>query len=83
MTDANTNTNINTNVNAQRRNDMISLYNALRAGGLFDDKKPYFDNTRPTKVTAQVGTTAQLSCKVFNLYNHTVSHLLVNHLDES
>jgi hypothetical protein len=51
---------------------MISLYNALRAGGLFDDKKPYFDNTRPTKITAEVGTTAQLSCKVFNLYNHTV-----------
>jgi hypothetical protein len=33
---------------------MISLYNALRSGGLFDDRKPYFDNTRPTKVTAQV-----------------------------
>ncbi len=45
----------------------------MSVGGLFDDKKPYFDNTRPTKVTVQVGSTAQLSCKVFNLYNHTVS----------
>jgi hypothetical protein len=27
-------------------------------------------------VTAQVGTTAQLSCKVINLYNHTVRHFL-------
>jgi len=54
----------------------LSIYNALRAGGLLDDKKPYFDNTKPTKILAQVGTTAQLGCKVLNLNNHTVKKLL-------
>lgn len=35
--------------------------------------EPHFDNTMPTNVTALVGKSAYLSCKVKNLGNKTVS----------
>lgn len=35
--------------------------------------EPHFDNSMPTNVTALVGKSAYLSCKVKNLGNKTVS----------
>lgn len=36
--------------------------------------EPYFDNSVPNNVTALVGKSAYLSCKVRNLSNRTVSN---------
>ncbi len=36
-------------------------------------RAPFFDPSTPTKISAQIDSTAVLSCKVHNLGNHTVS----------
>ena len=40
--------------------------------------EPYFDNLTPRNVTALVGKSAYLSCRVRNLGNKTVSNFIPN-----
>lgn len=48
-----------------------ALHNALNRG-------PYFDTTASKNVTALVGTTAYLNCRVKNLGNKTVNYISCN-----
>lgn len=49
--------------------DDVALHNALNRG-------PYFDISASKNVTALVGNTAYLNCRVRNLGNKTVMYLL-------
>ncbi|XP_028041912.1 uncharacterized protein LOC114251731 [Bombyx mandarina] len=54
--------------------------NALPAGGGSSRLAPSFDAATPRNVTALVGKSAYLSCRVRNLGNRTVSHIFFHGL---
>lgn len=60
-----------TTINLEKASGLVDLYSAIRKSGV--QERPFFDPSMPTKVTVEAETTAVLTCKVFNLSNHTVA----------